>query len=296
MRRQLLKAAPETTMPGKTAILSDPHGNSPALRAVLDDVHSAGCTKVFVLGDIINGVDPEGCLELLRGWDGITCIKGNAESSVLTPDLDVFPLREDSFYPHVIRLVRWWGERIPEAYLGMLEAMPEHVIAKGACFVHDDPIDRFSPERVAVEGVDAKYWGLCYHARGIREKNLEARKNELLAFMESRGLTRLFFGHTHEPFARTMEGKLICNVGSAGMPLDGSPRPSWALCELGEGAGLDVEFRRVEYDIDETMLMIDALDPDCAFFGGGRTKETYKQMLKTGRHWKVHTKQRYVWP
>ena len=80
-------------MSAKTAILSDIHGNSPALKAVLEDVRREGCTEVFVLGDIVNGVDPGGCLDLLAGRGDITFVKGNAEFHLLTPDLNAFPLR-----------------------------------------------------------------------------------------------------------------------------------------------------------------------------------------------------------
>lgn len=80
----------------KIALLSDIHGNSPALQAVLADMQNQGCTQVFMLGDIINGVDPHGCIQLLREWCAknnaeLTCIKGNGEEYLLTPDQDAIP-------------------------------------------------------------------------------------------------------------------------------------------------------------------------------------------------------------
>ena len=59
-------------MPEKIAILSDIHGNSPALRAVLKDIHNTGCTKLFALGDVFNGIDPNGCLDLLRACEELS--------------------------------------------------------------------------------------------------------------------------------------------------------------------------------------------------------------------------------
>ena len=78
-------------MTTQVALLSDVHGNSPALQAVLNDIRSQGCTKVFMLGDIINGVDPHGCIQLLQEWcetnaAELTCLKGNGEEYLLTPD------------------------------------------------------------------------------------------------------------------------------------------------------------------------------------------------------------------
>ena len=52
----------------KTGILSDIHGNSPALEAVLADAGQEGIQQLLMLGDIINGVDPHGCVRLLLEW------------------------------------------------------------------------------------------------------------------------------------------------------------------------------------------------------------------------------------
>ena len=72
-------------MSNKIALLSDIHGNSPALEATLKDIERQDCSQVFMLGDIINGVDPHGCIELLRNWANsnnveLACIQGNAEA------------------------------------------------------------------------------------------------------------------------------------------------------------------------------------------------------------------------
>lgn len=58
-------------IPTKVALLADIHGNSPALQAVLKDIQHNECSQVFVLGDIINGVDPHGCIELLQKWKAL---------------------------------------------------------------------------------------------------------------------------------------------------------------------------------------------------------------------------------
>ena len=54
---------------------------------------------VFVLGDIINGHDPAGCVDLLQSRpEYIQALKGNAENYLLTPDLETFPKSHESFY------------------------------------------------------------------------------------------------------------------------------------------------------------------------------------------------------
>jgi hypothetical protein len=91
------------------ALISDIHGNAPALQAVLDDIHQCACQQIFVLGDIINGIDPSQCVDLLLAQPHLTGLKGNAEWYILTPDLAAFPLRHAPRYAEVFQLTQWWS-------------------------------------------------------------------------------------------------------------------------------------------------------------------------------------------
>ena len=59
----------------------------------------------------------------------------------------------------------------------------------------------------------------------------------------------LVFGHTHQPWVREIEGVLFVNDGSVGKPKDGDPRSAWALLTVQQGQPVQVEIRRVHYDI-----------------------------------------------
>ena len=51
----------------KIAIISDIHSNLTALKAVLEDIKSRGCDKIFCLGDTIaKGVHSKECVKLVR--------------------------------------------------------------------------------------------------------------------------------------------------------------------------------------------------------------------------------------
>jgi diadenosine tetraphosphatase ApaH/serine/threonine PP2A family protein phosphatase len=74
-----------------------------------------------------------------------------------------------------------------------------------------------------------------------------------------------FFGHSHIPtilrekpnclpsfqtghdFSADPEGRYLVNVGSVGQPRDNDPRASYVIFDSEE---LDIEFHRVEYDIE----------------------------------------------
>jgi predicted phosphodiesterase len=57
----------------------------------------------------------------------------------------------------------------------------------------------------------------------------------------------LFFGHAHLPYQKQVAGTLFVNTGSVGKPKDGDPRASYVLANF--GTELDIQVRRVEYDV-----------------------------------------------
>ena len=59
----------------------------------------------------------------------------------------------------------------------------------------------------------------------------------------------LVFGHTHKPWHREIEGVLFINTGSVGKPKDGDPRACWVLLTVREDGSVQVDTRRVDYDI-----------------------------------------------
>jgi predicted phosphodiesterase len=269
-------------MPETVALLSDIHGNSPALEAVLEDVRHAGCTRLFVLGDIVNGVDPGGCVALLRAQDGAVCLKGNAEHYTLTPDLDRLPRREEPEHAILIRLIQWYRSRLSQADIVWLQSLPDIVMWNGWCLVHDSPLDRLFPERWRLPGVDDQYQEWFFHSPGV-----EPHPTDLLGWMASQQVSCVFCAHTHMPRMERVDGKLICNTGSAGLPLDGDTRAAWVMAELAPSGFVDVAFRRVAYDVDLILRLFDSAtdNPD---YERPAMRHAYREMLRTGIHWRAH--------
>jgi diadenosine tetraphosphatase ApaH/serine/threonine PP2A family protein phosphatase len=74
----------------------------------------------------------------------------------------------------------------------------------------------------------------------------------------------LVAGHTHLPYTLQVNGTMVINPGSVGLSRDGNPRAAYAVIDNNE-----VELKRVEYPIEETIAAVDALVPD----------QTARQML-----------------
>ena len=112
-----------------SAFFSDVHGNVPALQAVLADIEAAGCSRVFFLGDLINGVDPHGCVQLLRTWSAtrsisLTCLKGNAEAYLTTPDRVSLPRQAEAWNQEVLALVQWFEDHLTAEDLAWIATLP----------------------------------------------------------------------------------------------------------------------------------------------------------------------------
>jgi diadenosine tetraphosphatase ApaH/serine/threonine PP2A family protein phosphatase len=77
------------------------------------------------------------------------------------------------------------------------------------------------------------------------------------------------FGHSHLQFRRAgPNGTTLINPGSAGMPLDGDVRAAYAL-RHDDG---ELEFRRVEYDVERAARAWESLGGEFATFAAQRIR------------------------
>jgi len=73
---------------GKAAIISDIHGNLPALEAVLKDIDEKGITEIYCAGDIVGyGARPNECVETVKSR-GIKCVRGNHDHDAVAENED----------------------------------------------------------------------------------------------------------------------------------------------------------------------------------------------------------------
>ena len=80
-------------------------------------------------------------------------------------------------------------------------------------------------------------------------------------------------GHSHQPFARQVDGVWFINTGSVGRPDDGDPRACYAILEI-ESDKIQVQHYRVEYDVERAVAAIRER----------KLPELFAQMLLQGRN------------
>ncbi len=89
------------------------------------------------------------------------------------------------------------------------------------------------------------------HAKGHAARSKMILKHGLTlpgSWNNDPGLTLFAVGHTHRPLVRPLNGTLVVNAGSAGLPFDLDTRPSYARLEYRRG-GWQTQIVRVDYDM-----------------------------------------------
>ncbi|MBF8185169.1 metallophosphoesterase family protein [Nonomuraea sp. K274] len=192
----------------RVAVLSDVHGVLPALEAVLAEPDVVAADLIVLTGDLAAGPMPVETLDVLVSLgERALWVNGNA-------DRELVEVAAGQGSPYAIS--RWAGERLRADQVELLAALPHRqVLDLGrlgtALFVHATP--RSDEEMILVDS-SLERWG------------------EVLAG-ESAGTVVL--GNTHMPFVRLVDGVLVVNPGSIGMPY-GRYGAQWALLDGESGA------------------------------------------------------------
>ncbi|MEE4194343.1 MAG: metallophosphoesterase [Anaerolineae bacterium] len=277
----------------RVAFLSDVHGNSPALEAVLSDILLYEVDELISLGDIINGVDPQGCVALLRNWAAnnnvsLTCIRGNAEAYLLTPDRDELLVYDDEWNIPVLNLVQWYEDRLTEEDMQWIGSFPDTLLWRDALLVHDSPLDRLAVHTEVDPHIHPKHHEWFYHGPGIAHDMAQQGWDHLYQYMEIEGISRIFCGHTHQAFIHERAERAICNVGSVGLPLDGDCRPVWVMLDTSLEGSSNLLIRRVEYDLSRIYQLFDETSDYPSFQERPGMMEAFKKWVATGIHWRFH--------
>ena len=181
------------------AVLADIHGVLPALQAVLADAQEA--ELIVLAGDIASGPQPVETLDLLTALgDRAVWVRGNADRELVEMARGTY----DAEPPDAVS--PWAAEQLRPDQVELLAGLPTTVTIGEVLYCHATPRD--DEEMVLVDSPISR-WAQVF--AGLPE-----------------AVRTVVCGHTHMPFARQVDRRLVVNAGSVGMPY-GAPGPSWAL-------------------------------------------------------------------
>lgn len=233
----------------RLAVVSDIHGNLPALEAVLADIAACGADAVINLGDSLSGpLWPAETAQRLMALRWPT-LAGNHERQLLTQPRE-----------HMSPADAHAADRLDGTALQWLRGLPAALWWSDEVYAcHGRP------------GSDLQYWletvvpGFERHRPATAPGVRAATVDEVWQRAAGLDLTRAriaLCGHSHMPRAVQLSGgPLIVNPGSVGLQAyddahphlhlmeTGSPHARWALLSRGP-QGWRVELRCVAYDWD----------------------------------------------
>ena len=212
-------------MPASVAVLSDIHGVLPVLEAVLAEPDLRAADLVVVTGDHAAGPMPVAVLDRLTGLgDRVLLVRGNADR-----ELVAVARGGTSPYPESV----WAAAQLRSDQVELLAALPHPVRVEvdgfgPVVFCHGTPRD---DEEVVLVDSRLERWSEAFAGLAEVERTVVC-------------------GHTHMPFVRLVDRRLVVNPGSVGMPY-GRPGGAWALLHDGQ-----VSLRHTVVDVEAAIAAV----------------------------------------
>lgn len=239
------------------AVLSDVHGNLPALEAVLQDAASRGAEHFLLLGDYcLSNPWPDECLRRIFALENATVIRGNEENY-----LENLQGKDQTNWTDGQMQISYWTYRhVSDANRQKLLSLPWqqelrchgvklHLAHDSSVFLGGREGSCIGPARTA----------LCYRQRPAARRSFQQEAEKALnadpAFLAA--LNNLedgiyLFGHTHTQWQLTSPDgkKLLMNPGSCGLPLDGVRNTvPYGLIEIRPDGTWNAQSLRIPFDM-----------------------------------------------
>ena len=248
----------------KIAVLSDIHGNTTALEAVLADARAARVDEYWLLGDILMpGTGRRRILDLLADLPITARILGNWENSLWRGLYRKLDLTKAS-HRYLLRQCQYILEEIAPEEIEDLHNQPMQVHRQ------------FGDLTVGItHHLPDKNWG--------RELIHTGKQEDFDRLVTDPHASIAVYGHIHQQLLRYgSDGQLILNPGSIGQPffldarLRKDLRAQYMILEFDEDGLVDVDFRRVDYDVEAELQL--AKDLKLPYF------QIYYESLVNGIH------------
>jgi predicted phosphodiesterase len=214
------------------AVISDIHGNLPALTAVMADLNRMTPDQVVVNGDMIGrGPQSRETLDVIRetGWPAVlgnheeflaACARGDCPSDWEEGWWNPIRMAMSTLSPDCFA----WMEKLPFTHIVEMPGAPPIQM------VHGSP--RRSTEGFYLHDTDA----------------------HILTILNGVPYPVVVGAHTHVPLTRQVGGYHVLNSGSVGAPFNGDPTAQYLLLTW-DGQAWSAEIRRVAYDRGEVLRL-----------------------------------------
>lgn len=248
----------------KIAVLSDIHGNTTALNAVLEDALSLQVDEYWLLGDILMpGTGRKNILETLADLPITAQVLGNWEYSLWRACHRKLDETKPSLR-YLLRQCQYIMEEVSQEEIDALQNYPLQIHRQ------------FGDLTIGLSHhLPDKNWG--------RELIHLGKQEDFDRLVTDPACDIAVYGHIHQQLLRYGSGgQLILNPGSIGQPfflssnLRRDLRAQYMILEFDEKGLKDVDFRRVDYDIQAELQL--AKDLNLPYY------QVYYESLVKGIH------------
>ena len=248
----------------KIAVLSDIHGNTTALNAVLEDALSLQVDEYWLLGDILMpGTGRKNILETLADLPITAQVLGNWEYSLWRACHRKLEETKPSLR-YLLRQCQYIMEEVSQEEIDALQNYPLQIHRQ------------FGDLTIGLSHhLPDKNWG--------RELIHLGKQEDFDRLVTDPACDIAVYGHIHQQLLRYGSGgQLILNPGSIGQPfflssnLRRDLRAQYMILEFDEKGLKDIDFRRVDYDVESELQL--ARDLKLPYY------EVYYESLVNGIH------------
>ncbi len=239
------------------AVISDIHGNSEALTAVLNDIQKHNCEMILCAGDLVGyGPRPDEVIEMVKSQH-IQTVMGNYDEAVGFKLPACGCHIEDSFQKNLMHNSLNWS------IANTTSQSKEYL--------------RSLPENLSIEVTGKKIFLTHASVDSISEYIYHSDEERISQVLEDLAEDIYIYGHTHLPFMQSHKNKIIINSGSVGRPKQGDIRSNYILLQISTKS-VTVHFRCVAYDVEKVAsdIVSFGLDPYFSNFllNGGDSNNT----------------------
>jgi putative phosphoesterase len=215
----------------RIAVITDIHGNLPALEASLAAIEAIGVDAIYCGGDLVGyGPHPNEVCALIEERE-IPTLYGNYDYAIARDLVDcgcAYVTQHDRELGH--QSVLWTLVHTDQKHKDFMRALP-----------FDIRLELGGQRLRLVHGSPRKVNEYLFEDKPPRTFERIAAGAECDV---------LVFGHTHKPWIHTYGGVLFVNCGSVGKPKDGDPRTAFAILEPDEAGQVRASIERVPYNAE----------------------------------------------
>ena len=240
----------------RLAVISDIHGNLPALQAVLDDAKSRGISELFFAGDYcLSGPFPDECVATLMSLEHTHIVRGNEEKYLE----NLIGKDQSNWTDGQMQVSYWCFRNVSQEHLRFLTALPHtlafringvniHLSHHSSSWIGDCEFRLIGPDVLA-----KRYEGMDVMPEDYRQDVHRLFLHDPVFHDALQALEEgvYFFGHSHVQWNWQDPDRnvFLVNPGSCGLPLDFiQDSVPYTVLSISEDGAVSIEEVRVPFN------------------------------------------------